>query len=511
MDFLTKPNVGFILTGSSAQFSLPLVKQHLEKNEIFGRLELFPIGGLRVDGVVTSVGVDSSWNYSIGQEISGEFSQKLLAEWQEFSAHEDFASVRFVALKLLNRNDLSGSLRMLEREVLFASAVMRILQVLADTNYSLLVFDVTPHQFLQYVTWKVAEWRGLAVLFFQPVGIAPLMIPRTSLEEALKFGFRSHLRADVLARCEAIFDDELRGLTVGQDPPYMEKQKARDLTVGRNRQKWLSLRNLALWLFRDRYNSSIDFLGHGGGNAILRRLAAVAAGRSLQLSLRQTIAKQSVSTIASKKYALFALHYEPERTSLPEGLPIDFQADAVGVARSLLPGGVELYVKEHYSQQTSALRGFAGRSPRFYNLIDAFADTYFLPIEQNLSEAINGASFVFTIAGSVAIEAAVRGVPVLYFGSPWWEGLPGSYKISRKTKPGELAGFIPSTAQEVRGFLQSLLQECTLPGVAGESRTNAARRYGDLSSSFYQTEAASIALCIEEVIRSSANGRARRR
>ena len=136
----------------------------------------------------------------------------------------------------------------------------------------------------------------------------------------------------------------------------------------------------------------------------------------------------------------------------------------------------------------------------FYGLIDAFAGTQFLPIEQNLSHAISGASFVFTLTGSVAIEAAMRGVPVLYFGSPWWEGLPGSYKISRKTRTNELAEYRPSTVPEVRKFLESLLVQRTVPGVGGESRSNAARRFGDLPEGFYEAEASSVALCIEAVI-----------
>ena len=136
----------------------------------------------------------------------------------------------------------------------------------------------------------------------------------------------------------------------------------------------------------------------------------------------------------------------------------------------------------------------------FYSLIDSFAGTQFLPIKQNLSQAISGASFVFTLTGSVAIEAAMRGVPVCYFGTPWGGGLPGSYKISRETQTSELAEYRPSTAPEVRKFLDSLLLERTVPGVGGESRTNAARRFGDLPEGFYEAEASSVALCIEAVI-----------
>ena len=500
METRSSHHVAFVVSETFARLSLPLVKEHLNQSKIFGRLELFPTGSVLRADHTAGEWFSTSLTFGAEDRASGEFSRQALKEWQSFSDHDGFASIRFVALKLLNRNDLSGSLRMLEREVLFASTVIRVLQVLDSRHYSLLVFDVTPHQFLQYVIWKVAEWRGLKVLFFQPVGAAPLMIPRTGLEECVKIRFRSDLPGEVMARCEAIFDDEVQGLIQGEDPPYMQTQKARDMTVGLYRQKWAALQHSVRWLFYDRYSSSIDFLGHRQGHPILRRLAAVMSGRSLQFALRDAIIKQPTGEASAENYALFALHYEPERTSLPEGLPIDFQADAVGIARSLLPAEVKLFVKEHYSQQTSALRGFAGRSPMFYGLIDAFAGTQFLPIEQNLSQAISGASFVFTLTGSVAIEAAMRGVPVLYFGTPWWEGLPGSYKISRETRTSERAEYRPSTLPEVQKFLDSPLLQRTVPGVGGESRTNAARRFGDLPEGFYEAEASSVALCIEAVI-----------
>jgi hypothetical protein len=205
-------------------------------------------------------------------------------------------------------------------------------------------------------------------------------------------------------------------------------------------------------------------------------------------------------------YSVFALHYEPERTSLPEGLPIDFQADAVLKARGLIPEASLLVVKEHYSQQTSALRGFTGRSPLFYDLVESFPNTVFANTTDRLSELVVGAQCVFTLTGTIAIEAVLRGVPVAYFGNPWWSGLPGTVRFDKGVTFEDVVGQTIPSEGEVVSFLEDLTQNHMIPGSASESVETIEKRLGPLPKSFFEAEARSIIDCVVAVLEGSPNG-----
>jgi hypothetical protein len=200
------------------------------------------------------------------------------------------------------------------------------------------------------------------------------------------------------------------------------------------------------------------------------------------------------------QFAVFALTYEPERNALPGGLPIDFQGDAVVLARGLLPAEVALIVKEHSSQKSSALRGFLGRSPLLYQTLQALPNTYFVQTSKKLSETIQGAEAVFTLTGTVAVEAVLAGVPVAYFGSPWWRGLPGTISISQTESFKDVAALQLPSLEDVETFFQDLVSNTMVVGVAGEKPATVAARFGAIPEEFWAAEASALEACIRELM-----------
>jgi hypothetical protein len=384
----------------------------------------------------------------------------------------------------------------LEREALLASAVSGVLQILDEQTPNLIVFDVTPHEFLQYVVWSIATWQGVTVLFFQPSPIAPAMLARTSLKD-----FVSPPRARVAgSRVEAaisqVVGERLQFLVNGLDPAYMELQQRRDSTVRSLSHRWTAVMSSLKWLGSERFPESIDLSGHGHRHGFFSRALKVFLVRSLQMTLRSRVNGLGHEGPLPKSYCVFALHYEPERTSLPEGLPIDFQGDAVVAARALMPEDSALVVKEHYSQQTSALRGFLGRSPMFYDLVKSFPNTIFAGTRDRLSELVRDAQCVFTLTGTVAIEAVLRGVPVAYFGSPWWAGLPGTLRLTAGVSFDEVVAQVTPSQEDVFAFFDDLTLNRMIPGIASESVETIEQRLGPLPEGFFDAEAQSIAECI---------------
>lgn len=450
--------------------------------------EVFFFSGSSSSGVSSSAGVAAVLDDGLGRHADFIRSSRC---------HE----IRFVVLKLMNRNDLTGTWRLLERETRFSQLVAAILNMLEKENPDLIIFEVTPHEYVDYAIWALAEWIGIRVLFFQPSPIAPAMFARTSLDTFVvpreaavaQSGFADHLKQ--------IAGERLERLANGVDPRYMEVQRGRDISVARPGHRWVTARAVFSWVFRERFPESVDLSGHRYTFGFVTRIVKIFLTRSLQRSLRLRALSLGEGAGHPGKYGVFALHYEPERTSLPDGLPIDFQGNAIVLARSLLPSSRRLLVKEHYSQQTAALRGFLGRSPDFYDFVESLPSTHFVSTTLRLSDLVLGAECVFTLTGTIAVEAVLRGIPVVYFGHPWWAGLPGTLKFSDVEDFSEVVkAKMPSPEEAFSHLLNSVLHEM-IPGAPfGSAEIVEA---GFLPQGFEQAVVSSITFCIQNVFRGS--------
>jgi hypothetical protein len=427
-------------------------------------------------------------------------SERTITAYRGFRESVNYADFRFIGIKLLNRSDLTGTFRFLDREPLLMGAVLSILEMLLREKPELIVFDVTPHEFLHYVLWSVATWLGVRVLFFQPSPVAPTMLARTGLDDAVVVPSATVSASPVKDQIWGVAMDRIGVLIQGADPSYMRAQRQRDGVVAGWRHRLVALRATIGWLFHDRFPESRDFSGHSHRHGFFSRTTKVLLTRSLQQGLRDKANKLGSTNQPVAEYCVFALHYEPERTSLPEGLPIDFQGDALAISREMVPAAVRLIVKEHYSQQSSALRGFAGRSPFFYDVALSLPNTSFSTTDERLSELVKGARCVFTLTGTVAIEAVLRGVPVGYFGSPWWGGLPGSVRLGAGVSFANLVDQTMPSREEILLFLEDLTMNRMIPGLASEPLAVAERRIGPLPPEFVPSTAYSIVGCIRSVL-----------
>lgn len=417
-----------------------------------------------------------------------------------FVQSKDFREWRYTALKLLNRKDLTGTFRFIDREAVLLATIADSFEILSDERPNLLVFAVTPHQFLDFVLWKVAESLEVKVLFFQPSSISPTMFARTGLDTIVTPPLAVVRKFASAGQVIEIATEQLLQLLNGDDPSYIQKQQSRDDEVRGLAQSLTSAAQSFLWLFSDRFPESFDLTGHGHRHGIFSRGLKVFLTRSLQKSLKQKVNLIGKRADNRGKYCVFALHYEPERTSLPEGIPFDDQGHALLVARAIIPADVTLIVKEHYSQQTSALRGFLGRSPEFYDIVESLPNTFFAPTGDRLTQLIERAECVFTLTGTIGIEGALRGVPVGYFGTPWWAGLPGTHRVEAGTVFEDVISIDRPTPSEVFDFLKSLTLDVAIPGLAGVPLDTVESRLGPLPVGLLDAEAEGIAQSIRYLV-----------
>ncbi len=115
------------------------------------------------------------------------------------------------------------------------------------------------------------------------------------------------------------------------------------------------------------------------------------------------------------QYVVFFLHYQPERTSLPEGYGFSQQLIAIRALEAALPEEVKVVVKEHPSIFTNQC-SWKERLPSWYGKVVS-DKTIIADMEIDAYELIDKSVCVASITGTVVSEAFFRGKPGIVFGA----------------------------------------------------------------------------------------------
>ncbi len=122
-------------------------------------------------------------------------------------------------------------------------------------------------------------------------------------------------------------------------------------------------------------------------------------------------------------FVYFPLHYEPEANADVYGGEFAFQPDALAALSAALPKGWSILIKENPAQ------GFVRRGEAFHRLIEALPNVFWAPDDTPSALLVERAALVASLCGTVGYEALLAGKPCLYFGDPWYAGLPGAVRF----------------------------------------------------------------------------------
>ncbi|UAM96623.1 hypothetical protein K8354_09735 [Polaribacter litorisediminis] len=115
------------------------------------------------------------------------------------------------------------------------------------------------------------------------------------------------------------------------------------------------------------------------------------------------------------KYIIFFLHFQPERTTLPDGYGFTDQLFAIRTLRLLLPENINLLVKEHPSMFTNKSEPKA-RNRFYYKSINNIKGVSMVNISVDSFKLIDNSIAIATITGNVALESYIRKKPAILFG-----------------------------------------------------------------------------------------------
>jgi len=141
----------------------------------------------------------------------------------------------------------------------------------------------------------------------------------------------------------------------------------------------------------------------------------------------------SIAPDLSRPFIYFSMHFQPERSSQPEGLYYEDQYLAILMLAKALPPFWKLYIKEHPRQfdiWPPDLKKMHSRSEGMYREISKLKNVSLVKISIESQLLINSSKLVSTITGSAGWEALKAGKCAITFGYPWYSECKGCFIAS---------------------------------------------------------------------------------
>lgn len=133
--------------------------------------------------------------------------------------------------------------------------------------------------------------------------------------------------------------------------------------------------------------------------------------------------KNTINPDFSKKYIYIPLHFQPERTTCPQGKLFVFQEIMIKMISEAIPDDWVIYVKEHPWQMSR------GRRIAFYKNILELKNINFVSRQTKSSSLIINSKAVSVICGTSGWESIFYKKPVLVFGNIFFKYLDGAFEI----------------------------------------------------------------------------------
>lgn len=387
-----------------------------------------------------------------------------------FFEWRDFFFIKDRALKMMDRLEKEKNFSRVDREAIFNQvcffAIFRVRQDKPD----FLLMGESPHQYVQYIFYEVCRFYGIPTLSFGSWGIAPVLYLQDEATRAPipSRTFSKNLYRKTFCQVEHILERYVEDISEARSnysPDYMQAQERATSRYGHFIQKSLGKGFNAAKVLATPDKS-------------VSRVRSIIAEQKKKQRLGKKVKSLVVNPDLDSPFVYFPLHYEPERTTNPDGAAFHDQARVVGTLREYLPESVALYVKEHPSQLYSCNPGHLGRSEYFYDLIDNAVGVYLIPPEFSSIRLIDNSIFAATVTGAAALEAAIRGKKSIVFGNAWYLGCPNVHRWETVSPFIDFCALDTFGKEHVHEFLLSKFRYF---GVVGYQNPSADRRWNALN------------------------------
>lgn len=293
--------------------------------------------------------------------------------------------------------------------ILISKLVSGYLDIICSNKPEFVFFHSTPHELCSWTLGKVADSMGIPV--YTTIS-APL--PWKSM---LTIG----LSSSRLVRIENVEKNDINESFA--DDYHTANQKKYDEAIPSYEKERIEARKGHFWSWKKEIFNCFKFKGI---KSFSYHFYAIFRKHSLY-KYYQSLADSSLDL--TNKYVVVFLHYQPERTSMPEGRFFTQQYHLIKTIRMALPEEYSIYVKEHPSMFVNNM-DLRYRIKSFYKDIVSLPNVKLVDIGIDSFTLIDRSICIATITGTVGIQSFIRGKSVLCFGDACYVDFKHCYNIN---------------------------------------------------------------------------------
>lgn len=419
-----------------------------------------------------------------------------------FFTSENYLRAKDRCLKMMDRLDLYGIFGRIDRETVFHKLSISMLKKVENSRPDAMVVAEMPHSHAQYLLFEICSYLEIEIVKFNTWMPVPLLFlqnvrtgERLKRNIAINKDLSKKLELDISSHVKAILDKD-----ENYELPYMKSQRLQSNFINKIlnffrsgfisflKEQWFQIRK---YFSLNYYQINPFKIGVFGRSKIQRTRK-----KNLVKHLNKNIDQISLN----KDFVYFALHFEPERTTNPDGGIFHDQAIAILTLREFLPRYIDIYVKEHPSQFLMNDRGSRGRSPLFYEFIKNINGVKLVSTKQDSLNLIKKSIFTSTIGGSVALESAIMEKKSLIFGDTWFNNCPNVITWQNELN---FEDFINAPISNSNKILEFLLNEKNHHAVPGCQNISAQKRFTNyINKEFLDSELKGVTHLLEEFFKS---------
>ncbi len=419
-----------------------------------------------------------------------------------FFLSEEYISVKDICIKMMDRLDEIGMMSRLDKETWFHFVCIWTLKRFSKNQPHFVVMSEPPHNHAQYLVFSLCNYLKIPILSFSGLLPIPTLFPYIFSKgkyNKLRISQHSSSKSKLTNALNIYIDDTYARIDKNNGvAPHLEELSEKSKSI-----KFWAVNKIKLFkdtfrflkypkkMFANKYESFNPF----GFNAVFRYYFSLKKSSILFREFKSQIYEDFKS---NNPYIFFPLHYEPERTTLPDGGEFQDQFKLICTLRDFFPSNYNIVVKEHPSQFLSARIGSQGRSPLFYSLLNNVNNLIIVSNDSNTQDLIKNAQFVATISGTVGFEAALIGKKVILFGEAWFKGMPNVETWERFKNKNFKSIKKSNNINNIKSFFE---HEIIKSGIVGFQNLSSKKRFSKfLDNEYYKDQKSDLFNAVKQFI-----------
>lgn len=328
-----------------------------------------------------------------------------------------------------------------ERKSYYLELLLYWFFILKESKLDLIVFDSTPHMGFDNVIYCIAKYFGIKTSYVQRTLLLDRIILRNDyrlIEKVPTMFLKGNTVRMIKSKIGKLLLNEIT-----EESPWVKRSKiinekvlGKETSIPKSVIDFIKSNPIKRVINQFSYLSTITNASCYALNSQVRRnlykyWAMILNALSIDAKrLRKYYEKHTSRINFRKNYIYFPLHYQPERSTMPEGGVFNNQILALDILSKSVPDRWMIYVKEHPRQfQLCEPRKKGARLISDYNKMLSYRNVRLVGVKEDSNKLIKNCVSIATITGSSGWEGMLQGKQSLIFGNPWYSACQSSYYI----------------------------------------------------------------------------------